>query len=209
MDLYTAVLHEFGHLLKFQDTSPKQSLRGVMTAELPTSIRRLPTPWKNPSHILDVNGDGSVSPLDGLIVINEVNESKFRDAVGRLPSRVPELAFRQFFDTTGDGFATALDVLRIINHLNDLNAIPEGEAPQHVVDLALLGLQTEQPSVTSQAARRTVKVDNTDRNAESLVVQTVTSRTKESDFQLAASDSAAADSDLALLEWLSRWTKVL
>jgi hypothetical protein len=207
MDLYTAVLHEFGHVLKFEDSSPHESLRGVMTAELPTGIRRLPTGWQNPSRILDVNDDGSVSPIDALIIINEVNAAKFRDSAGRLPNPVPQLATRWFFDTNGDGFATALDALRIFNHLNNnmtATAVAESEAPPHVVDLALLGLQTEQPLITAPAPRQTVSVDNANRDARLVVRRNDFTHATERELQFAASDAKSAESDLALLEWLEQ-----
>jgi hypothetical protein len=205
MDLFTAVLHEFGHILKFEDAAPNESVHGVMTSELPTSIRRLPIRWQNPSLILDVNGDGSVSPVDGLIIINEVNTPKYRDSTGHLPNVVPAAANRWFLDTNGDGFATAADVLRIFNHLNGVAGLGEGEAPQHVADLALLGLQIGQPSLIAAEPLRTAAAGDTGRGAQSPVVQSFPSQAKESGSQSAATDyRAATDTDLALLEWLEQ-----
>ena len=195
-----------GSCLNFKDTAPGQLLRGVMTAELPTSVRRLPTRWQNPSHLLDVNDDGEISPIDVLILINEMNEPTLLDAFKHLPTVVPEEALRRFFDTNGDGFLTAVDVLRIINHLNEFNnsAAPESEAPQQVVELALLGLQAEQPSVTAPAPRRADSVRSTDRDAQALVFRSVANQATARDSRTASSDTKAADSDLALLEWLEQ-----
>jgi hypothetical protein len=209
MDLYTVLLHEIGHLLKFKDTSPDQSIRGVMTAELPTSIRRLPTRWQNPSQILDVNGDGSVSPLDALLVINEVIDAKFRDVSGRLPSIVPEEALRRFYDTNGDGFASALDVLRIINHLNDLHtsAAPEGEAPVsvHRVDLALLDLQSERSVAPFASTAREPVATRTEYSPANLAIVPVMSNNVRAAAR-PGTESPADDEefDLALLEWLDQ-----
>jgi hypothetical protein len=56
---------------------------------------------------LDVNGDGSITALDALLIINRLNR-----ATGGLPQGTV------FFDTSGDGLVTPLDVLLIFNNLN-------------------------------------------------------------------------------------------
>jgi hypothetical protein len=86
-------------------------------------------PWRNPTNPFDANRNSSVEPLDALVVINELNQPKFRDpTTGLLPSRPANALF--FYDTTGDGFCTPLDVLRIINFLN--NGSAEGESDRDV-----------------------------------------------------------------------------
>ncbi len=54
--------------------------------------------------LLDLSGDGLVSPLDVLLVVNHINQSQPYD------SRL---------DTNGDGFIAPLDVLLIVNYLNE------------------------------------------------------------------------------------------
>src|SRR5207244_3519896 len=46
----------------------------------------LPT-WHNPLNALDVNNDNSISSIDALLVINEINNADLADrATGRLPT---------------------------------------------------------------------------------------------------------------------------
>lgn len=85
------------------------------------------TPWTNPRRSLDVNDDGIISPLDALLIINEINARGFRD----LPTTLAAASgFVGFLDTTGTtgstvNFIEPLDVLLVINHLN--GASGEGE----------------------------------------------------------------------------------
>lgn len=204
VDLLTVIMHELGHLLGFEDLPPGEANHQIMASLLAEGTRRLPTIWQNPTHILDVNDDGSVSPIDALIIINEVNASQFRDLDGRLPSPVPQLDARWFFDTNGDGFATPVDVLRVINHLNGDDGLveAEGEAPPYVVDLALRGLQTEPLRVTPPELRQTVSVDNANGDVVWVAEQSDSSSANGRDFQVAASE--AAETDLALMEWLEQ-----
>lgn len=60
---------------------------------------------------LDVNDDGNVTPLDVLLVINDLNSRG-----SRLPARGP--SDTEYLDSTGDGAVSPLDVLVIINALN-------------------------------------------------------------------------------------------
>lgn len=63
---------------------------------------------QNPIDALDVNHDRSVTPLDALYLINEINDS----------DDTPQV-LRAFYDTSGDGVLSALDVLHVVNQLND------------------------------------------------------------------------------------------
>lgn len=76
--------------------------------------------WTNGLSPLNVDNDQSVSPLDVLQVVNELNEKRISDpSTGRLP-RVSSAGSTPppFFDVDCDQFITPLDVLVIINHLN-------------------------------------------------------------------------------------------
>ncbi len=68
----------------------------------------------------DVSGDGAVSPLDALLVINHLNIN----GPGPVPSTNPP----PFLDVNADGFVTALDALFVINRLNAGSG--EGEATE-------------------------------------------------------------------------------
>ncbi len=65
----------------------------------------------NPTRALDSNGDGLISPLDALVVINRLN------VAGSTPFPSPPI-FVGYLDTTADGLISPLDALVIINELN-------------------------------------------------------------------------------------------
>ena len=68
--------------------------------------------WRNPVDSLDVNNDLVISPLDVLVVINDLNS---RGARGLPLTRNPS---EPFLDPTGNQSVDPLDVLTIINYLN-------------------------------------------------------------------------------------------
>ena len=75
---------------------------------------------------IDVNDDGQVTPLDALLVINNLN---FRGA----RSVLSEAISAPYIDTSGDNFVSPLDVLLVINHLNLSRGVGEGEAGDSLV----------------------------------------------------------------------------
>lgn len=87
--------------------------------------------FTNPSNALDVNNDGSVSPVDALYVINGLNKygavnlSGWSWSEGETAGSVPAFGF---VDVTGDGRLSPLDALKIINALNGAQTSGEGEA---------------------------------------------------------------------------------
>ncbi|MBC7853506.1 MAG: hypothetical protein IAF94_08725, partial [Pirellulaceae bacterium] len=82
--------------------------------------------FQNPVNNLDVTGDGNVSPLDALRIINFIN--RYRDdpfftgppnnGSMPLPNPFTGLAGPDFLDTNGDGFVSAVDALLVLNFLN-------------------------------------------------------------------------------------------
>ncbi|XZE32750.1 cadherin domain-containing protein [Pirellulaceae bacterium SH501] len=79
----------------------------------------------NRQNPFDVDADGSVSPLDVLVLVNEINTAGSR----ALPRPVPFSA--PFIDPTNDGVLDPLDVLQVVNFLNNLvgsGSGPEGES---------------------------------------------------------------------------------
>lgn len=77
--------------------------------------------WQNPVNSLDVNNDGFVTPLDALIILNELNAPPPRGPrVLPSPPTPPDPVF--YFDVNGDGAITALDALIVINYLNSLSS---------------------------------------------------------------------------------------
>ncbi len=77
--------------------------------------------WNNVGYPFNVNGDeaGVVSPIDALLVINELNQREISSAVdGKLPKQVDEVLSGRFFDVSCDNFVSPLDALLVINHIN-------------------------------------------------------------------------------------------
>lgn len=82
----------------------------------------VPTPWKNAGDSLDINDDGTISPLDALLVVNDLNVNQAR----KLPDGSSGgNGLFGFLDPTGDGFISPRDALQVINKLN---ADGEGES---------------------------------------------------------------------------------
>ncbi len=77
-------------------------------------IERDPTPHHNDKNPYDVDGDGELTPLDPLLIINHINNKGIgpieEPAEGEGP--VPDL------DVDGDGQVTPIDILILINKLN-------------------------------------------------------------------------------------------
>ncbi len=77
--------------------------------------------WHNQSNPYDVNGDGEVTPMDVLALINHLNAH----GSGPLPS-TPEPP--PYLDVNNNGHITPSDVLAVINYLNTKAGNGEGEA---------------------------------------------------------------------------------
>jgi hypothetical protein len=74
-------------------------------------VRISRNPYQNPANRLDVSGDGFVSPIDVLNLVNFIN----RTGGGRLPLG---LTTPPYLDVNGDGFCSPTDVLEVINFIN-------------------------------------------------------------------------------------------
>jgi len=72
-------------------------------------------PWNNPRQRLDVNADGVVTPIDALMVINQLNDT---GAMALSDSHLERAPLVPYIDTNGDNYVTPIDALIIINHLN-------------------------------------------------------------------------------------------
>ena len=81
-------------------------------AEYTVLIAAPQMPWQNARNPLDVNDNSFISPLDALLVINELNRSGSHS----LPDIRPSNEF--YYDVSGDTFITPRDALLVINHLN-------------------------------------------------------------------------------------------
>ena len=108
---------DFSGAIEFQysvrDQNGTESNLARVTIEV---TRATESGWKNQVNRLDVNDDGTVTAIDVLLIINELNTPFYSQQSGELASFKPKSA--GFFDVNGDKFITALDALMIINELN-------------------------------------------------------------------------------------------
>ncbi len=119
-----------------------------ISEQFAVSVGENPLIWQNPLDPFDVNGDKFVAPGDVLIVVNELNNPRYSDPVGRLILPPPTGAPPPFLDTNGDGFVAPRDVLQLINFLNrDAGSEGEGWAASRVVDELTRGSRTRRSSV--------------------------------------------------------------
>ncbi|EMI52798.1 Ig-like domain-containing protein [Rhodopirellula sallentina] len=82
----------------------------------------------NDVNAYDVNGDGNVTSLDALIIINQLN-SGVTEAEAGSRVRIQATAGDYFIDVNGDTKLTAVDALQVINELNRLDTFGgEGES---------------------------------------------------------------------------------
>lgn len=71
--------------------------------------------WQNSLEPADVNADGRQTPLDALLLINNVNLLGPRQLAGLWTGSTPS---ELFWDVSGDGQVSPLDVLQVIDDLN-------------------------------------------------------------------------------------------
>ncbi|WP_158222753.1 FG-GAP-like repeat-containing protein [Rhodopirellula sp. MGV] len=76
-------------------------------------------PWQNPLEPSDVNGDGRVSPLDALMVINAIGRGSYlHTGTSQLVSPSTLAAWPNVYvDQNGDGQMSPIDALRVINQI--------------------------------------------------------------------------------------------
>ncbi len=119
--------------IRLQQTSAPEGEAGFRSAR-----------YTNPENRFDVNGDGVLTPVDLLSMINDQNAAGPR----ALPPRVIEAA--PYLDVNSDGRASALDIIMALNTLNGVEfvasstaaegeaallsiAYAEGNSPTHVL----------------------------------------------------------------------------
>ncbi|MEO8497164.1 MAG: putative Ig domain-containing protein, partial [Planctomycetota bacterium] len=100
------------------DGTPAQNSQVMLSVQVNDAY-----PWQYFAEPLDVNTDGFVSPLDVLIVINDLNARGAR----RLDMAPSALSPPHYIDVNGDGSVSPLDALVIINRLNAPRVELEGE----------------------------------------------------------------------------------
>ena len=74
--------------------------------------------WQNPIDRFEVSGNGELSSLDGLAVINELARVSVHDPETNLLAEITdEVGPTPFYDVNGDGRITPLDALGVINEI--------------------------------------------------------------------------------------------
>lgn len=71
--------------------------------------------WQNASLVRDVDGSSQVTPLDVLVLVNNLNTNGSRE----LPPR-SQNSNEPYYDVNGDQHLTPLDVLVVVNAINEL-----------------------------------------------------------------------------------------
>ena len=121
-------------------------------------------PWQSAVSPVDVDGNGEVTALDALVIINELNMRLQSNPVsGELPAVSSEFGPTYFLDVDGDGKVLPIDALIVINELNrqaDAPQTPGGDGESTAGPTALVLSQPkaiaratqESPSTDTQAA---------------------------------------------------------
>ncbi|MEQ1829730.1 MAG: dockerin type I domain-containing protein, partial [Pirellula sp.] len=111
----------------FQVVQPSNGLRTVSTtagavrSHVDFSFVSVASPWQNQNLRHDVNNDGLISPIDVLVIINEINRNGARPLTGTTLVAPP------YYDVNGNREIEALDVLVVINFINANPGNGEGE----------------------------------------------------------------------------------
>ncbi len=97
--------------------SASSAAGATVTQRVVVDVKDKPPAFQNPNEPRDVNGDGKITPLDALLILNHLNRYGPRVI---LPESKPgaEGESPYMFDVNGDGRVTPIDVLIIINYLN-------------------------------------------------------------------------------------------
>lgn len=104
------------------ETSEKDMKVELLAARDQNAVVRITVPgspavylWQNPRNRFDVNGDGQVTPLDALLIINHLSRTKNNSL------EKPRLSPGNYLDVSGEGQVTPLDALQVINQLSRQN----------------------------------------------------------------------------------------
>ena len=120
---------------RFLDNEGLSSNIATVTIRVTNSLHQ------NPSNNLDVDADGFVSPIDVLILVNDINFNGVRTLSSTLP--IPP-----YLDPNGDGSIGPLDVLSVINFINNRGNAGAGEGEGA---MELLGYSQEDVMMISTA----------------------------------------------------------
>ncbi len=151
--------------------------------------------WQNPVNALDVDASGEiapVSPMDALLVINELNLPQFSDPdSGQLFARDSADSSTAYFDVNGDGVVSPVDALQVVNSINGQSAtvVTNGQSDPIIAPLASFSDSTVMAGTPAAAAAGAADPDT--------LVNSTTNRLQ------AESDVATADSGSSWVVWQS------
>jgi VCBS repeat-containing protein len=154
---------------------------------------------QNPTNRLDVNNDGFVSPIDVLIVVNDLNFNGTRV----LPSTLP---VPPYLDVNGDRSVSPLDVLELINFINQRGGAGAGEGEGSMASLGysqqnvLMVPEEEIIRASAEIELRTEMTRQLD-----LAVASVVNESVVYGPALPTVDSDSEDSDDTLESYLASW----
>ncbi len=135
-------------------TATSQRSGTQLNGKLRLNIEKDMTPHHNDTNPYDVDGDGVLTPLDPLILINYINNKGVGpiEQPGEGEGRLPDL------DVDGDGKVTPLDILILINKLNQ-QAEAEGEVESDLLEIdvdEVDGVQSREVVPDSQSANNLI-----------------------------------------------------
>jgi len=103
---------------------------GILGVDDVRALGDLSSGWHNPENPFDVNAMNGTTPLDALLIINELTSRAFSDpSDGRLNAIANP---PPFLDVNNDGFASPLDALLVINEL------PSGDPSSALASTAIV-----------------------------------------------------------------------
>ncbi|MFK8114500.1 MAG: Ig-like domain-containing protein [Rubripirellula sp.] len=141
-------------------------------------------PLQNTSFRQDVNNDGFVSPVDALLIINEM--SRIDTIEGEEGSFV---ASRYFHDVNGDDNISGIDALQVINYLNRASNVAtrsEGELVAPLASNAAVEGTDQADAVFAGLEQNARKIVSTDISGAPLV----------SPLEIASDDTSEEDEDI-------------
>ncbi len=131
-----------------QDQFTYRVFDGVLFSDVATVDINVYFGWQNPTHPVDVNGDGHASAIDALLVLNDLEQNGTRV----LPNPpVPPNTAPPFLDVNADGVVASFDARMVIEDLDTNGSrvlpAPRTELPQPTPDLGTdplvrFGIQT-------------------------------------------------------------------
>ena len=147
-------------------------------------IQLISSSWHNANAPTDVNDIAGATPLDALLVINELNDRLVSDPVSGvldLPANPPP-----FYDVNDDGVVSPVDAISVINDIPVTTGPPAAPLAAAVLpDVVLPDVKDDQPSESDAPGRRkTENVARRDRSVQQLhdvALRTFRSRTSRND----------------------------